>query len=104
MTMLSLSHPRITKDRTEPYLYKLVNDLIKDYKEQELDVQEPALFLRDCLYKGLYCRYKGKRYIMKVVIIAEKLLLDNLEDIKDDLDDVQSQQDKDKKTRSRRQS
>ena len=33
-----LSHPYTTKDRTEPYLAKLVKDLIKDYKEQELDV------------------------------------------------------------------
>ena len=46
------------------------------------------LFLRDCLYKGLYCGRKGKRYVMEVVIIAEKLPLDDLEDIKDDLDDV----------------
>ena len=102
MTILSLSYPHTTKDRTEPYLYKLVNDLIKDYKEQELDIQEPALFLRDCLYKGLYYRYKGKRYIIEVVIIAKKLLLDNLKDIKDNLGEVQSQQDNNKETRSRR--
>ena len=30
--MLSLSHPRIIKDRTEPYLAKLVKDFTKDYK------------------------------------------------------------------------
>ena len=29
----SLSHSYITKDRTKPYLAKLVKDLIKDYKE-----------------------------------------------------------------------
>jgi hypothetical protein len=50
-----------------------------------LDVQEPALFLRDRLYKGLYCGYKGRRYAIKVVIIAEKLPPDDLEDIKDSL-------------------
>ena len=43
------------------------------------------LFLRDYLYKGLYCRYKGKGYIMEVVIIAEKPLLDDLENVKDNL-------------------
>ena len=32
ITASSLSHPRITKDRTEPYLDKQVKDLIKDYK------------------------------------------------------------------------
>jgi hypothetical protein len=41
---------------------------------------------------------------MEVVITAEKLPPDDLEDVKDDLDDAQSQQDKDKETRSRRQS
>ena len=46
------------------------------------------LFLRDRLYKGLYYRRKGKRYIIEVVIIAKKLLLDNLEDIKDNLGEV----------------
>jgi len=48
-----------------------------------LDVQESALFLRDRLHEGPYCGRKGKRYAMEVVITAEKLLLDNLEDIKD---------------------
>ena len=85
-----LSHPYTTEDRTEPYLAKLVKDLIKDYKEQELDVQESALFLRDRLYKGLYCGRKGKRYAMEIVIIAEKLPLDNLKDIKDNLGEVQN--------------
>ena len=32
MTTLSLSHPRTTEGRTEPYLDKLVKDLVKDYK------------------------------------------------------------------------
>jgi hypothetical protein len=53
-----------------------------------LDVQELALFLRGRLYKGPYCRRKGKRYAMEVVIIAEKLPPDNLKDIKDDLNDA----------------
>ena len=38
LTTLSLSYPYITEDRSEPYLAKLVKDLIKDCKEQELDV------------------------------------------------------------------
>jgi hypothetical protein len=50
-----------------------------------LDVQESALVLRDRLHEGLYCGRKGKRYAMKVVITAEKLSLDDLEDIKDNL-------------------
>ena len=53
--------------------------------EQELDVQESALFLRDCLHEGLYCGRKGKGYTMEVVIIAEKLPLDDLKDVKDNL-------------------
>ena len=65
--MTTLSHLYTTKDRTEPYLAKLVRDLIKDYKEQELDVQESALFLRDRLHEGLYCGRKGKRYATEVV-------------------------------------
>ena len=32
-----------------------------------MDVQESALFLRDCLHEGLYCGCKGKRYATKVV-------------------------------------
>jgi hypothetical protein len=32
LTTLSLSHPRTTKDRTKPYLAKLVKGLVKDYK------------------------------------------------------------------------
>ena len=32
MTTLSLSHPYITKNRTKPYLAKLVKDFTKDYK------------------------------------------------------------------------
>ena len=41
---------------------------------------------------------------MEVVTIAEKLLPDDLEDIKDNLGEAQSQQDNDEETRSRRQS
>jgi hypothetical protein len=56
-----------------------VKDLVKDCKEQELDVQEPALFIRGHLNKGLYCGRKGKRYTMEVVVIAEKLPPDGFE-------------------------
>ena len=59
----------------------------------ELDLQKSVLFLRDHLYKSLYCGRKGKEYAMEVVTIAEKLLLDGFEDIKDSLGEVQSQQD-----------
>ena len=83
--MTTLSHPYTTEDRTEPYLAKLVKDLIKDYKEQELDVQESALFLRDRLHERLYCGRKDKRYVMEIVTTAEKLPPDDLEDIKDNL-------------------
>ena len=55
-----------------------------------MDIQEPALFLRDRLYEGLYCRRKGKGYAKEVVTTAEKLPPDDLEDVKDDLDDAQS--------------
>jgi hypothetical protein len=40
-----------------------------------LGVQEPALFFRGCLDKGLYYRYKGKGYATEVVTTG-KLLLD----------------------------
>ena len=46
--------------------------------------------LRGRLNKGLYCGYKGKEYAMEVVIIAEKLLLDDLEDIKDNLGEARN--------------
>ena len=36
-------------------------------------------FLEIILIKGLYYKRKGKEYIMEVVIIAKKLLLDNKE-------------------------
>ena len=62
--------------------------MLRVIREQEFDVQELALFFRDRLYKGLYCGRKGKRYMMEVVIIAEKLPLDDLEDIKDNLGEV----------------
>jgi len=32
LTIISLNYPYTTKDRTKPYLTKLVNDLVKDYK------------------------------------------------------------------------
>ena len=73
-----------------------MKDLIKDYKKQELDIQEPALFLRDCLHEGLYCGHKGKRYMMEVVITTKKLPLDDLKDIKDNSGKVQNQQDSDR--------
>jgi hypothetical protein len=44
-----------------------------------LDVQESALFLRDCLHKGLYCGRKGKGYATKVVTTAGELLPDGFE-------------------------
>ena len=53
-----------------------------------MDVQESALFLRDRLHEGLYCGRKGKEYATEVVTIAEKLLLDGFEDIKDNLGEV----------------
>ena len=44
--------------------------------------------LRGRLKEGLYYGHKGKGYAMEVVITAEKLLLDNLKDIKDNLGEV----------------
>ena len=67
-----------------------------------MDVEESALFLRGRLNEGLYYGHKGKEYAMEVVTIAEKLLLDGFEDIKDSSDDAQSQQDSDEETESRR--
>ena len=58
-----------------------------------MDVQESVLFLRDCLHEGLYCGRKGKEHATEVVTIAEKLLPDGFEDIKDSLGEAQSQQD-----------
>jgi len=40
------------------------------------------------LTKGLYYRHKGKGYAIEVVITAKKLLLDDLEDVKDNLGKV----------------
>ena len=56
-----------------------------------MDVQEPALFLRGRLDEGLYRGHKGKRYAMEVVTTAEKLPLDDLEDIKDSSGEAQNQ-------------
>ena len=47
-------------------------------REQEFDIQELALFLRDRLHKGLYCGRKGKRYATEVVS-NEKLLPNGFE-------------------------
>ena len=43
-----------------------------------MDVQELALFLRDRLHEGLYCRRKGKGYATEVVS-NEKLSPNGLE-------------------------
>jgi hypothetical protein len=84
LTTLSLSHPYTTKDRTELYLAKPSKGLYQGLQgEQALDVQESALFLRGGLDKGLYYGHKGKGYATEVVITAEKLPLDDLEDVKD---------------------
>ena len=56
-----------------------MKDLIKDYKEQELDVQEPAPFLRDRLNEGLYCGHKDKGYATEVVTTTERLPLNGFE-------------------------
>jgi len=40
------------------------------------------------LIKGQYYRYKGKRYMTEVIIIAEKLPLDGFKNIKNNLDKV----------------
>ena len=65
--------------------------MLRVTREQEFDIQELALFLRDRLHEGLYCGREGKRYAMEVVTIAEKLPLDDLEDIKDDLGEARNQ-------------
>ena len=84
--MLSPSYPYATEDKTEPYLAKLVKDLAKDYKENRNWIyRSQYFFFKDCLYKGLYCGRKGKRYVMEVVTTAEKLPPDDLEDVKDNL-------------------
>ena len=61
---------------------------------------ELALFLRGRLYEGLYYRCKGKGYATEVVT-TEKLPLDGLEGVKDNLGEAQSQQDNDKETKGR---
>jgi hypothetical protein len=84
LTTLSLSHPYATKDRTKLYLAKLSKGSCQGLQgEQALDIQESALFLRGGLNKGLYYGHKGKGYATEVVTTAEKLLLDNLKDVKD---------------------
>ena len=55
-----------------------------------MDVQELALFLRGCLNEGLYYGRKSKGYVTEVVIATEKLPLDDLEDIKDNLGEAQN--------------
>jgi hypothetical protein len=56
--------------------------------EYKFNIQELALFLRGCLYKGLYYRYKGKGYVIEVVIITKKLLLNGFKDIKNSVGKV----------------
>jgi len=56
-----------------------VKDLAKDYKEQELDVREPALFLRDRLNEGLYCGHKGKGYATEAKRRASRTMIKRLE-------------------------
>ena len=46
--------------------------------------------LRGYLKEGLYYGYKGKGYITEVVTTAEKLLLGNLKDIKDNSSKAQN--------------
>ena len=81
----------MTEDRTEPYLAELSEGLCQGLQgEQALDVQEPALFLRGRLNEGLYYGRKSKGYATEVVTATEKLLLDDLEDIKDNLGEAQN--------------
>jgi len=89
--MLSLNYPYITKDGTKLYLAKLVKDLAKNYKGNRNWMYRSWYFLEIVLTKGLYYRYKGKRYMTEVVIIAKKLLLDDLKGIKDNLGETQNQ-------------
>ena len=63
-------------------------DLVKDYKGNRNWTYRSQHFLEIVLTKGLYYGCKGKGYATEVVIIAEKLLLDDLEDIKDSLGKV----------------
>jgi len=86
LTTLSLNHPYAIKDRTKPYWDKLVKDLVRNYKGNRNWIYRSQRFsLEIVLIKGLYYRYKGKGYATEVVTIAEKLLLDNLKDVKDNL-------------------
>jgi len=74
LTTLSPSHPYATKDRTKPYLAKLVKGLIRDYKgNRNWTYRSQRFSLKIVLMKGLYYRQKDKGYAMEVVIIAEKL-------------------------------
>ena len=78
--MLSLSYPSTTKDRTKPYLAKLEKGLIKDYKGNRNWIYRSQRFSLEIVFiKGYTADVKGKRYIIEVVIIAEKLLLDGFE-------------------------
>jgi len=47
-----------------------------------------SVFFRGCFNKGLYYKYKGKKYTMEIVIITEKLLLDSFKNIEDDLGEM----------------
>ena len=85
MTTLSLNYLYAIEDRTRLYLAKLVKDLVKDYKKNRNWMYRSQYFLKIILIKGLYYRYKGKRYVIEVVITTKKLLLDGFKNIKDDL-------------------
>ena len=56
-----------------------MKDLVKDYKEQELDIREPALFLRDRLNEGLYYGHKGKGYTTEAKRRASRTIIKRLE-------------------------
>ena len=87
----------MTKDSTKPYLAELSEGLCQRLqREQTLDVQEPVLFLKNRLNKGLYYKYKSKGYIIKVVTVTKKLPLDDFKNIKNNLGEIQNQQDSDR--------
>ena len=77
----------MTEDGTEPYLAKLVKDLVKGYKGNKKWTCRSQRF---SLGEGLYYGRKGKGYATEVVT-TEKLPPDNLEGVKDDSGKAQSQ-------------
>ena len=60
LTTLCPSYPHATEDRTEPYLAKLVKDLVKDYKEQELDVRSQRFSSEIVFTKGCTADARAK--------------------------------------------